>query len=189
MSKGGSRLGAGRPAQRLKAEACFALHVNYLAKNGYLDEGNWNRLYWKQNGQTQLNALIISRGHCIDVSIDSFKQTVVITETPCRLGGARRWLVCPTCFRPMGVLYLRNNRFACRKCQRIAYQSQSGNAQDRMVWKYHTLHDKVCNWKLKRSVRFQRLFNKYLEVANTYETILEAAFLLIARADDYPAKT
>ena len=51
------------------------------------------------------------------------------------------------------------------------------------------IHDKVCNWKLKRSARFQRLFNKNLEVANTYETILEEAFLVIARADDYRAKT
>ncbi len=89
----------------------------------------------------------------------------------------------------MGVLYFRRGYFACRHCQKIAYQSQSGNAQDRLVWKYHTLHDKVCSWKLKRSVRFQRLFNKYLEVSITYETILEAAFLVIAWADDYRAKT
>jgi hypothetical protein len=185
MSKGGSRLGAGRPAHRLKAEVCFSLDVNYMARNGYLDEGNWNRLYWRQYGHTQLNALIISRGHCIDVSLDSFKQTVVITDTPCHLGGARRWLVCPACYRQMGILYLRSRRFACRKCQRIAYQSQSGDAQDRMVWKYHTLHDKVCNWKLKRSARFNRMFAKYEEVAWQFDELIDQAFQKISLLDKW----
>jgi hypothetical protein len=185
MPRGGSRNGAGRPAHRLKAEVCFALDVNYLARNDYLDEGNWNRLYWRQYGQTQLNALIISRGYCIDISIESFKQTIVLTETPCHLGGVRRWLVCPTCFRPMGVLYLRSRRFACRKCQRIAYQSQSGNAQDRMVWKYHTLHDKVCNWKLKRSARFNRMFAKYEEVAWQFDELIDQAFQKISLLDKW----
>jgi hypothetical protein len=185
MSRGGARNGAGRPAHRLKAEGCISLDVNYMARNGYLDEGNWNRLYWHQYGQTQLNALIISRGHCIDVSIDSFKQSIVLTETPCHLGGTRRWLVCPACYRQMGILYLRSKRFACRKCQRIAYQSQSGNAQDRMVWKYHTLHDKVCNWKLKRSARFNRIFAKYEEVAWQFDELIDQAFQKISLLDKW----
>ena len=185
MATGGARNGAGRPAHRLKAEVCFALDVNYLARNDYLDEGNWHRLYWKQYGQTQVNALIISKGHCIDISFDSFKQSIALTETPCHLGGARRWLVCPICFGRMGVLYLRSRRFACRKCQRIAYQSQSGDAQDRVVWKYHTLHDKVCNWKLKRSVRFNRVFAKYEKVAWQFDELIDQAFQKISLLDKW----
>ena len=57
MARGGSRSGAGRPAHRLKAENAISLDVNYLARNGYLDDGNWKRLYWRQYGEERANGL------------------------------------------------------------------------------------------------------------------------------------
>jgi hypothetical protein len=83
----------------------------------------------------------------------------------------------------MGVLYLGRGYFACRRCQKIAYQSQSGGANDRMIWKYNTLHDKVCNWKLKRSARFNRVFAKYEEVAWQFDELVDQAFLIIMLMD------
>ena len=189
MSKGGSRRGAGRPVHKLKAENASTLDVKYLSKNSYLDDGNWKRLYWKQYGETRLEGLVKAFASHITVDVGLSSHRIDMTQTPCHLGGNRDWFLCPRCGKRMGVLYFRRGYFACRHCQKIAYQSQSGDSKDRIVWKYHTLHDKVCNWKLKRSARFQRLFNKYLEVANAYETILEAAFLRISRADDYRANT
>ena len=58
MARGGTRWGAGRPAHRLKAENAVFLNVNYLSKNGYLDEGNWKRLRWSLYGKEFVNGLI-----------------------------------------------------------------------------------------------------------------------------------
>jgi hypothetical protein len=52
-----------------------------------------------------------------------------------------------------------------------------------MVWKYHTLHDKVCNWKLKRSSRFNLLFAKYEEVAWQFDELVDQAFQKLTLLD------
>ena len=183
MSKGGSRSGAGRPAHRLKAENASALDVKYLSKHGHLDEGNWKRLYWKQYGEDRLDGLVKAYKSHITVDIGLSTHVIFLTTTPCHLGGHRHWFSCPRCGKRMGVLYFRRGYFACRHCQKIAYQSQSGNAQDRMVWKYHTLHDKVCNWKLKRSSRFNLLFAKYEEVAWQFDELVDQAFQKLTLLD------
>jgi hypothetical protein len=54
-----------------------------------------------------------------------------------------------------------------------------------MVWKYHTLHDKVCNWKLKRSARFNRMFAKYEEVAWQFDELIDQAFQKISLLDKW----
>ena len=185
MGKGGVRRGAGRPAHRLKAENSSALDVKYLSKNGFLDEGNWKRLYWRQYGEDRLEGLVKAFSNHITVDIGMSTHEICLTTTPCYLGGCRKWFICPRCSNRMGVLYFRRGFFACRHCQKIAYQSQSGNAQDRMVWKYHSLHDKVCNWKLKRSSRFNRLFAKYEEVAWQFDDLIDQAFKKIAQVDKW----
>lgn len=38
-------------------------------------------------------------------------------------GGVRYWLKCPLCGRRCGVLYYRD-RYACRRCNRVVYESQ-----------------------------------------------------------------
>ena len=40
-------------------------------------------------------------------------------------GGQRTWFLCPACGRRCGVLYAIRGRYACRKCGRLKYESQS----------------------------------------------------------------
>jgi len=54
-----------------------------------------------------------------------------------------------------------------------------------MVWKYHTLHDKVCNWKLKLSARFNRIFAKYETVAWQFDELIDQAFQKISLLDKW----
>ena len=60
------------------------------------------------------------------------KQTVHFDETPVHFGGMRRWFMCPRCNRRFRVLY-GGERFYCRKCYRLQYQSQSEDACDRQL--------------------------------------------------------
>lgn len=183
MSRGGSRRGAGRPAHRIKADSATSLDVNYLARNGYLIDGNWKRVYWSQYDEVRLTVLIKAFDRHITFDIGSTTHWLYLTQTPCYLGGYRRWFICPTCQNRMGVLYLRNSRFGCRRCQKISYQSQSGDSEDRMVWKYHTLSDKVFNWKFKKAARFNRTYDKFLDVAEHYEDLVERGLQRVAMAD------
>lgn len=183
MARGGSRWGAGRPAHRLKAENAISLDVNYLARNGYLDDGNWKRLYWRQYGEETANGLTKAYENYISFHIGLSTHWLFLTQTPCHLGGSRRWFICPSCQRRIGVLYMRNKRFGCRTCQKVSYQSQSGDAEDRMVWKYHTLSDKLLNWKFKKSVRFNRTYDKYLDVSWRFDDIVQRGLERIAMAD------
>ncbi|MDT3677874.1 MAG: hypothetical protein ROZ64_03435 [Burkholderiaceae bacterium] len=60
-------------------------------------------------------------------------QRIAIQRTPCNYGGSRPWFACPRCARRVGVLYLRSG-FACRRCSRVAYASQSEDALGR-IWR------------------------------------------------------
>jgi hypothetical protein len=183
MASGGARWGAGRPDHRLKAEDTTALDVNYLARNGYLIDGNWKRVYWSRFGEVRLTALVKAFDRYITLDIGANTHWLHLTQTRCHLGGHRRWFVCPTCQNRMGVLYLRNRHFGCRRCQKISYQSQSGDAEDRMVWRYHTLSDRVFNWKFRKAARFDRTYNKFLDVAEQFEDLVERGLRRIAVAD------
>lgn len=183
MARGGARWGAGRPAHRLKAENAIALDVNYLSRNGHLDDGNWKRLYWRQYDETHLDGLIKAFDRHITIDFGATTHWLFLTQTPCHLGGHRRWFICPSCQNRMGILYLRNRRFGCRSCQKISYQSQSGDAEDRMVWKYHSLSDKVFNWKFRKAARFNRTYDKFLDVADRFEDLVDRGFQRIAMAD------
>jgi hypothetical protein len=52
-----------------------------------------------------------------------------------------------------------------------------------MVWQYHTLSDKVFNWKFKKAARFNRTYDKFLDVAEQFEDLMERGFQRIAMAD------
>jgi hypothetical protein len=53
-----------------------------------------------------------------------------LTTTPCRYGGKRYWFICPMtkegkyCGRRVGVLFGVSNKYGCRHCAEVAYNSQ-----------------------------------------------------------------
>ena len=62
------------------------------------------------------------------------RQRVGLTTSPCNYGGVRYWFVCPGCLRRCGVLYV-HEQIACRKCHKLAYESQYEPVRDRMLRK------------------------------------------------------
>jgi hypothetical protein len=65
-----------------------------------------------------------------DGSRESFEYRIALTTTPCFFGGERFWFSCPfqrngsQCERRVGVLYMGERYFGCRKCLNLAYESQ-----------------------------------------------------------------
>jgi hypothetical protein len=52
-------------------------------------------------------------------------QWIPIETTPCNYGNERYWFLCPLCSRRCGILFYLHSRFACLRCNRIHYESQS----------------------------------------------------------------
>jgi hypothetical protein len=50
-------------------------------------------------------------------------ERIGLDQTPCTLGGVRRWFVCPGCARRRMMLFCVGGVFRCRVCHRLAYRS------------------------------------------------------------------
>ncbi len=67
---------------------------------------------------------------------------VVISWTPCHLGGERPWLHCPSCTRRVAKLY-GGAVFTCRHCMHLNYPSQQASKRDRALAQAWTLRRRL----------------------------------------------
>ena len=131
MSRGGSRFGAGRPAHKGKDHHCRRLDVRSMARARVLRSGVSGGWGWTDKTTGKVLASISyqcdgdSLGLDFTVNGRPVSQRVPLTSTQCHLGGERQWFRCPCCQSRVALLYLRFDRFACRRCNLLAYQSQS----------------------------------------------------------------
>lgn len=141
------------------------------------------RLCDVSHGEVQMEGLVKAFADHITVDIWFHTHCIGLTQTPCHFGGHRRWFICPCCDKRMGFLYMRHGRFACRRCNRISYESQSGDAEDRLIWRYHSLQHKMGNLELQPPRSRGRISNNFLEVAWQYDAMLDEALSRIAMTD------
>jgi hypothetical protein len=59
------------------------------------------------------------------------KQHIDVTWSRCRFGGQRPWFRCAGCGRRVVRLYIVQAVFACRRCHRLGYASQSETPHER----------------------------------------------------------
>ena len=140
MARGGSRYGAGRPGWHVKAEHCRRIDARRWQREGILQPGRGGGWVWtdadtgKQTASigysTEPGAVVLN----YTMNDRPMRQRVPILATPCHFGGQRQWFACPHCARRVAVLFLRANGFFCRRCNRIAYGSQSDDALGR-TWR------------------------------------------------------
>jgi hypothetical protein len=183
MGTGGSRFGAGRPAYRLKAEATKRIDIRRWHSGGYLKVGRAFNWTWTCDGVPTGNINVVAEAGAVRLiySIQNHadqrrdaSQVITVTATPCHYGGSRPWFACPICRDRAAVLYLRAGRFACRHCNRIAYQSQSGTMHDRVCNLYHRLADTLEDGKPKwqRWATFNRLEDRFDRVSRQFDASL-----------------
>lgn len=172
MSRGGSRYGAGRPAHNIKAESTQRIEIRRWVREGRFDGIHHFTAGWTQNGEpsgsigvatSRDGATLIYRTK--DARCDEWQdrqQQISVVRTPCNYGGYRRWFRCPVCDRRCELLYLRSARFACRKCQLVAYASQSGALIDRLIHKSHKLQRRIEGGKPRgmRWTTYRAIFDK-----------------------------
>lgn len=151
--KGGSRYGAGRPGWHVKAEHCKRIDVRRFKREDMLRHGSW-AWNWRDSETGKVLASIgVIGGHdriTLDYAVGGVPITehINVTRTACTYGGSRPWFNCPKCRGRVAVLYLRQQRFACRKCQRLVYASQSEDQLGRTWRKQQKLEARLGeNWR------------------------------------------
>ena len=98
-------------------------------------------IFFKHGSQTTLETTVYGKTHKADVLVllgDNPRlkityspaenlertQTLQLTQTPCYFGGFRWWMLCPTCNRRIGKLYL-FGQYKCGRCHDLTYRSRN----------------------------------------------------------------
>lgn len=135
-----------REKEKATIEDHLSLDIRVLHRAGLLRAGYVGNLEWKRRGEVvgKIGIEVESQVRLrlryrvtLRREIESKEYPVLITWTPCHLGGNRSWFLCPCCGRRIAKLYLRRI-FACRHCLQLNYASQQANKRDRAAdhsWK------------------------------------------------------
>jgi hypothetical protein len=172
MGTGGMRYGAGRPGYRAKAEQLQRVDIRIWRQRGYLWAGRSFSWHWNRGGDPagSIGVKVGDGGDSLRLEYTvgdaderrDGTQTIRLTRTPCHFGNSRPWFVCPCCSRRAGLLYLRWGRFACRRCQKVAYTVQSYDQLDALWHKAAKLEARLGeHWQRPKGMR-----------RHTYELIL-----------------
>jgi hypothetical protein len=146
--------GSGRTSGRIKAENCKAIDVRYLQRHGMLRTGRWSSLSWSRDGEPIGSIQVCCEGERVRLIYryreyagewESFDYPVSLTYTSCNYGGRRPWFCCPAsnCWRRVAKLYGAGRYFACRRCYRLSYQTQSEDRYDRAWSRLHKIQRRL----------------------------------------------
>lgn len=171
MGTGGMRSGAGRPGYRAKAEQLQRVDIRQWHRGGYLRSGRAFSWSWHRGDEpTGSTGVLVHDAHSLrlqymigagDERRDG-SQTISLAWTSCGYGNKRPWFVCPLCSRRAGVLFMRWRRFACRRCQQVAYSSQSGDVLDQTWRQERRLEARLgTNWQRPKGMR-QRTYARVI---------------------------
>lgn len=71
-------------------------------------------------------AMKLPTSHGFDVTAE-----IRFTTTPLHFGGCRVWMICPRCSGRTRVMFAGRGKIGCRRCLRVRYRSQCGDAKGR----------------------------------------------------------
>jgi hypothetical protein len=189
-------LGSGRPSGsgRDTVEACRAIDVNRLHREGCLHAGWVGGWQWTRDGERV--ALIGLRAEADVLHLtyrggerEDVAETVRIVRVPCRFGGTRPYFICPgmvngiACGRRVAKLHAPGLYFLCQRCCRLGHASQSENARDRALRRASKIKERLggepgmaAPFPQKPRGMWQRSYERMLERAFEAGTRAEEAF-------------
>ncbi len=141
-----------RWTKKTYADELKNIDVRYLKKQGLLKPGYTGSLSWSRNGEStgsigytmHTDRMILNYRHRqYDEDWQDVKDTIRLVQTACHFGGYRKWFICPSCSKRVGILYGPSKFFRCRTCYGLAYASQSEGQLDRMCRKARKIRRKL----------------------------------------------
>jgi hypothetical protein len=121
---------------------------------------------------------LVQRGHVFNVTLpNGISAKIRFTTTPLHFAGCRVWMVCPLCAGHARVMFAGYGRIGCRRCLRVRYRSQCGDAKDRA----HLAIAKIERRLITRRGRFYkpkgmlwRTFHRLCDRYDHHDAVLNA---------------
>ena len=182
--------GSGRPA------GSGSIDVNRLHREGCLCAGRICSMQWSRDGDrvtpTNMRAEHDRLHLTYRVRIgtgewEGVNETVRVVRVACCFGGTRPYFVCPgvvngtACGRRVAKLYGPGRYFVCRHCYRLAYASQSEDAQRRSMRRANKIRQRLGGNAGTASPLPPKPKGVW---QRTYERLREQAFDAEERADE-----
>jgi hypothetical protein len=93
---------------------------------------------------THRQTYVRPEGNCWATIVHGDRQwTVSVATHALHFGGARRWLVCPSCQAKRVTLYVLDASVACRACLGLRYASQHENRRTRACWRANNIREQL----------------------------------------------
>ena len=142
--------GSGRRGGRETTADYRRLDVRELHRAGVLVPGWRGGWRWMRRGETRAEinievhelAMVLRYSATTNGERKSYDYAVGLVRTKCTFGGARPWMLCPCCGRRVAVLF-GGAMFACRRCRKLAYESQRESAGDRAIRRADAIRDRL----------------------------------------------
>jgi hypothetical protein len=135
---------------------CKSISMPFLRRNGYFEYPGPQPIIWTNRFGRQtasMTVMVHTSGDenyirlCYTMTDrgtgkeTEFDYRVPLVTTPCHLGGARWWFICPLtkngvyCGRRVGVLYRapRADYYGCRHCHNLSYESRNESRHGRLA--------------------------------------------------------
>jgi hypothetical protein len=189
MSRGGARWGAGRPGWHAKAEASQPLDVRAMRRLGALKPGYGGLWVWT-NSETGDRVASVNYSNRPDGSAlvlsykcngDPREDRIALTYTRGPVGGARPWFVCPVRGERVAILYQRHGRFACRRCNRIAYASQSEDEVGRAWRRQAKIEARLAEDSARPTGMHGKTYRRLLAAIDECEVIKDLASIAMMK--------
>lgn len=148
-------IGSGRRYQGGKSttEDSRPLDIRKLNRSGLLQPGHSFGWQWTINDRPVGNIQIrVQADHVVlaykyrpqcNAEWQDVWQHVYLERTPCHLGGARCWWICPICRRRVAILYGPGKHYACRHCYKLVYECQRETDDDRAARRADTIRRRL----------------------------------------------
>lgn len=118
-------------------------------------------------------------GHGFDVTAE-----IRFITTALHFGGCRVWIICPRCSRRARVMLAGYGKIGCRRCLRVRYRWQCGDAKDRA----HLAIAKIERRLITRRGRFYKLkgrlwrtFHRLCDRYDHHDAVLNAGLVRAAQ--------
>jgi len=118
---------------RVMVEDCLKLDLRWLNRNG--SRHGWRVLTYTNGSSISFVGTRDAIKLSCRVSGEPLSCEIRIVRSPVHFGGEREWLQCPDCRKRFDILYLASRRFLCRRCNRLAYQTQNEEPAGRQLIK------------------------------------------------------
>jgi hypothetical protein len=189
--------GSGRPGWKRKTSNLLSIDANRMNKAGQLQPGHRGGWKWSEHGEK--TASITTRADSFRLTLnyrvrpygedwEEIVEPIALDWIECHHGGKRPYFLCPAsvngraCGRRVVKLYLGGRYFLCRRCQRLAYSSQSETQMQRAMRKADKIRTFLSKgsdagiWEVKPKGMHWKTYWRHVEAMETADAEADSAF-------------